>query len=102
MSFKFPCDGKSWPFYIYVAISVIGLLLAITSGMPASVIVSMLLWSIFWGTIIYLVGAYCHNTAAWILLFLPIILWLIGMFIIFSLFGLALGGLFAGLAIAKK
>jgi xanthine/uracil permease len=79
------CKGWCWPAIIYLVLAAISLALKLLEDLShlnrddANAIrfahfIFHLFWAVLWTMLFYWLCSNCHNTAAWVVLFLPVIL----------------------------
>lgn len=90
------CTGLCPAFYIYVSLSILGILMYLYlcyedssnsfENLDSETLVISLIYKLVWGIIIYYLCATCHESIAMFLVFMPLIfvLWLILMMFILS------------------
>lgn len=74
------CKGSvCWPLIVYIILTITALIAVLAvpnldGGSKATTFIICLVWSLFWGFILWWLCRYCHWVWAWILLFVPFII----------------------------
>jgi len=72
-------NSVCWPLIVYIIITIIALIIILSTSnldgsSKATTLIISLVWSVFWGFILWWLCRYCHWGWAWAILFLPFII----------------------------
>lgn len=79
------CSGWCWPTLIYIALSVLGLIVVLTGQSPQQLsfrtneernkyLMSQIFTQLIWIVILYALCSKCKSNIAWFILFLPVLI----------------------------
>lgn len=84
--------GICWPLIIYIIVTFIALIIisainVLDATSKAIIIILTIIWSAFWGFMLWVLCYYCHSIWAWVIMFIPFLINLFFLMAILTILG---------------